>query len=95
LNAFKWSFASCTDVIRSTLEPRPVHETFNGKTLWRGEVEEFGVFGHERATRAYAWGYTDDSGQEHMTAVLGVPPVKSAIDAVRASIVADIKKRKV
>ena len=44
----------------------------------------FALQGHPEASQCYAW---EVGGQ--VTAVLGVPPVRSAVDAVRASIVAD------
>lgn len=71
----------------------PVHETFQGETVWQGNVEVFDVTGHARAQRAYAWSFKDDDGQEHITAVLGLPPVKSALDAVKVSILADKQRR--
>jgi hypothetical protein len=58
----------------------PVHEVFRGQTVWQGDVEVFDLTGHPKAKRAYGWSET--------------PPIKSAMDAVRASIVADAKKQK-
>lgn len=60
-----------------------VHETFEGETVWEGEVLVFQLLDHPEADRCYAW---EVDGQ--VTAVLGVGPVKSASDAVRASILA-------
>ena len=74
------------------VETAPVHETFQGETVWQGNVEVFDVTGHERAKRAYAWSFKDDSEQEHITAVLELPPVKTPLDAVRVSILADRKR---
>jgi hypothetical protein len=46
-----------------------------------------------RHERAYGW--SDGTGdKERLFAVLEIPPVKSATDAVRASIVADAKGKK-
>lgn len=70
-----------------------VLETFEGKTVWEGEVEVFRVRGHPQATHAYAWTYTDDDGKLHHVAVLGVPPVDSPQNAVRAAVVAHVKKQ--
>jgi len=61
-----------------------VEERFEGQTVWEGEVLVFELENHPQAARCYAW---EVDGQ--VTAVLGVPPVRSARDAVRASIVAD------
>jgi hypothetical protein len=70
-----------------------VHETFQGKTVWSGEVEVFRVRGHPQATHAYAWTYQDDDGTLQHVAVLGVPPINSAQDAVKAAVMAHIEKR--
>jgi hypothetical protein len=71
----------------------PVHEVFHGQTVWKGEVESFLVLGHRMAQKAYGW--TEGKGdKERFFAVLEIPPVRSALDAVRASIVADAKKTK-
>ncbi len=34
-----------------------VHERFQGKTVWEGEVEVFALAGHKKAERGYAWAY--------------------------------------
>jgi hypothetical protein len=64
-----------------------VRELFRGETVWEGEVEVFTVTGHPRAKRAYAWSVNQGMSNEKFTAVLEIPPVKSAVDAVRLSIV--------
>lgn len=66
----------------------PVRETFQGRTVWDGEVEVFRVYGHREAHHAYAWSYENDDGGRSYVAVLGVPPIGSAMDAVRAAIAA-------
>ena len=71
----------------------PVHETFQGQTVWKGEVEAFSLSKHSKATVCYAWSYQDESG-EHIATVLRVSPVNTAVDAVRAHIVGESKKRK-
>src|SRR5207237_7155508 len=48
--------------------------------------------GHPRATTAYAWSFENDAGKREYVAVLGVPPVNSAQDAVRAAIAAEAQK---
>ena len=68
-----------------------MRETFRGKVAWEGEVEVFAVTGHPKAAHAYAWEQETDEGNRAFVAVLGVPPVNSAQDAVRASIVAEAK----
>jgi hypothetical protein len=78
------------------VESAPVHEVFRGETVWKGFVEVFILSGHPKAKKAYAWSHPegpDDKG-ERFIAVLEIPPVESPVTAVRASIMADAKKRK-
>jgi len=74
----------------------PVHEIFQGKTVWQGEVEVFDLTGHPKAKRAYAWSHREGENDEgeRFVAVLEIPPVESPITAVRASIMADAKRRR-
>ena len=77
-------------------ETVPVHEIFQGQTVWKGEVEVFDLAGHPKANRAYAWSRRDsvkDETERYVT-VLELPPVASPLTAVRASIMADAKKRR-
>lgn len=76
------------------VESVPVHEAFQGKTVWEGDVQVFRVRGHPQAQRAYAWSYIGDAGETRYLAVLGVPPINSALDAVRAAVMAHIEKRR-
>jgi hypothetical protein len=73
----------------------PVHEVFRGQTVWQGEVEVFDLVGHPKAKRAYAWSHREGQNDEgeRFVAVLELPPVISPVTAVRASIMADAKKR--
>jgi hypothetical protein len=80
---------NCGAVHRETV---PVHEVFRGQTVWSGDVEVFDIKGNPNAARAYAWSEKPPNG-ERFFAVLEKPPIKSALDAVRASIVADKKKQ--
>jgi hypothetical protein len=66
----------------------PVHETFQGKTVWDGDVEVFKV-NHPKTDTAYAW----STSEGKFTAVLGVPPATDPLNAVKVSIVADSKKK--
>jgi len=64
-----------------------IEERFDGQTVWRGEVTVFDVTGLRAATVAYAWSVPiQDSDQRRLYVVLGVPPVGSAMDAVRSVI---------
>jgi hypothetical protein len=75
---------------RSALvEAVPVKETFNGKTVWEGTVHVFDLEGHPKAARAYAWSSPiEGSSKRRFYAVLHLGGIVSAVDAVRAAIVA-------
>jgi len=60
-----------------------IHETIQEKAIWDADVEVFLLVNHSRAKRAYAWSYTDDFGQLRDMTILGVPPINSAVEAVR------------
>jgi len=71
----------------------PVHEVLRGQTVWKGDVEVFNLKGHPKAKLCYGWSRRNgknDKGERFVT-VLGIPPVESALTAVRVSIVADGK----
>ena len=70
------------------VEGVPVTETFNGETVWDGEVQVFDLDGHPTAKRAYAWSYATEGTRRKFVAVLQLGPVVDAITAVRASIAA-------
>jgi hypothetical protein len=71
-----------------------VDEKSGDATVWEGEVEVFALSGHPTATRTYAWSHETDGGGRRYIAVLGVDPIKTALDAVRAHIVAEYEKTK-
>jgi hypothetical protein len=72
----------------------PVRETFQGQTVWEGVVHVFDLAGHPTATRAYAWPFpAQDSDEPRIVAVLHTARINSPIEAVRAAIVAEHKKR--
>lgn len=72
-----------------------VKESFDGKTIWEGDVEVFDLDGHLKAKRAYAWmhGLDDTKAKRHVT-VLAVPPVTSPESAVKAVIVHEYRNKK-
>ncbi|MEK6278910.1 MAG: hypothetical protein AABN95_01000 [Acidobacteriota bacterium] len=75
------------------VETVPVTETFNGETLWTGDVEVFTIRGHPKAKRAYAWSHAtgkDDKAKRYV-AVLELPPVDSPETAVKVAVAAEIK----
>jgi hypothetical protein len=78
------------------VETVPVIETFQGETVWEGEVEVFETRDHPKAKRIYAWGHVtgeNDQARRYIT-VLELPPVDSPQTAVRAGIVSEIKNAK-
>ena len=68
----------------------PVKETFMGDTVWEGVVHVFDLEGNAKATRAYAWSSpVEGSDKRRFYAVLHLGGIRSALDAVRAAIVAE------
>ena len=79
----------------SYLVTTPVREIFQGKVVWEGDVKVFQLENHpSNAITAYAWSYETDDGETRYVAVLGLPPVRTALDAVRAYIASHIQKQK-
>jgi len=74
------------------VETVAVVETFQGETVWQGEVEVFNIRGHPKTKRAYAWSHETDKGKRYV-AVLELPPVDSAQKAVKAAIVEEAKHK--
>src|SRR5580704_9271352 len=75
------------------VESVPVHEVFQGQTVWKGIVEVFHLEGHPKTDTAYAW--LHDTGDpekpfQHVT-VLRIHPALSPLAAVRAFIVQRFK----
>ncbi len=72
----------------------PVHEVFQGQTVWQGEVEIFDLSGHPKAKRDYAWSHAEgvNDFDERFVAVLELPPVDSPKTVVKAAIVAEFKR---
>lgn len=72
-----------------------VKETFEGQVVWDGDVYIFDLKDHPTAKLAYAWASSiTGTNKTRFYAVLHAPPVKSARDAVRASIANDYSKQK-
>ncbi len=84
---------NCGAVWRETV---PVHEIFNGQTVWQGDVEVFDLNNHPKAKRVYAWSHLDGDKDEseRFVAVLEIPPVDSAQKAVQVQIVKDVRENK-
>ena len=72
----------------------PVSESFGGRPVWEGLVHIFDLEGQPKATRAYAWSSPiEGSAKRRFFAVLHIPPVTSAVEAMRAAIVAEHRRR--
>ena len=70
------------------VETVPVKETFQGKTVWEGEVEVFDLHDHPKTDRAYAWAHDTgdpENPRQHIT-VLHIPPATSPLKAVQVAI---------
>jgi len=70
----------------------PVVEMFGQQTVWEGVVEVFDITDHPKAKRCYAWSYLEGTETQFVT-VLEIPPVSSPQTAVRASIMAQAKRK--
>jgi hypothetical protein len=86
----------CLHDCRATLrQVVVVAEQFQGGTVWHGIVHVFDVSGHPMATTCYAWSSPfPNSDRRKFYAVLGVPPIGTPADAVRASIANDLRDSK-
>ena len=68
------------------LRAEPVIETFQGKTVWEGDVQVFTLLGHPEAKMCYAWSYQTEKGKQRFAAVLHHQGVDSPLKAVQAAI---------
>lgn len=68
------------------VETVAVHETFQGETIWDGEVEVFEVPEFPNADRVFAWAFDDDNGEQQVT-VAQIPPATTPENAVKAYLV--------
>jgi len=84
-----------THGVRATfLETVPVSESFQGKPVWEGTVHIFSLEGHPKAKACYAWSSEiEGTNKRRFYAVLHTPPINSAVDAVRASIIEEYRQK--
>jgi len=77
------------------VETVPVHEVFQGQTVWEGDVEVFDLPESPDADRVYAWAHDTDNVDEprRTVTVLHIPPVTSPQRAVQASIIQDYREQ--
>jgi hypothetical protein len=92
LEALRTAIRNLHGVDSTWIESVPVHETFQGETVWQGEVQVFDLTNHPKAKRAYAWSYATEGTKRRYMAVLGLGPVKDAATAVRVAIAADAQR---
>lgn len=64
----------------------PVTESFEGQTVWDGDVQVFELIDFAEADCAYAWSYETEGDRRRFFVVLHKPPVDSPQTAVRAAI---------
>jgi hypothetical protein len=75
------------------VEAVPVFETFQGQPVWQGIVHVFELTGHPTATRCYALSSPIGEREKHrFFAVLHIPPITCAQDAVKAAIVQEYRR---
>jgi hypothetical protein len=71
----------------SYLTSEHVRESVGDRVVWDGMVSVFGLAGHPATTMCYAWSAEEkESSERAYYAVLQIPPIESARDAVRASL---------
>ncbi len=77
------------------VETVPVKETFQGQTVWEGNVEVFDLENHPKAKRVYAWSHVagENDEQKRYVTVLHLPPVDSPQTAVKIAIVQEYRER--
>ena len=77
------------------VESVPITESHHGRTVWDGTVEVFKLHGHPKAEKVYAWAHDTNDPKEPLRqiTVLHVPPVTSALIAVRMSIIQEFRSR--
>jgi hypothetical protein len=65
-------------------------EEFGDQAVWGQRVYIFDIQGHPKTNTCYAWASSvEHSSQPKFHAVLAIPPVTTAADAVRAALVHD------
>lgn len=68
------------------LQTVPVHEMFDGRTIWKGDVEVFCLIGHPEAKNCYAWWQGQKNKDARFVTVLGNHLIDSPDKAVKSAI---------
>ncbi len=79
----------CSATYRDVIQ---VREEFEGQLVWEGNVYVFDV-DHPEASTCFAWSFPGEGTAQRICTVLKKPPINTAAEAVRVSIVADHRKR--
>src|SRR5262249_2035756 len=82
-------------VYSSHVELVAVMKSFEGETIWEGEVEVFELYDHPETDKLYAWVHEmddTDNPERHVT-VLHIYPITSPQLAVRAAIIQKYRNR--
>ena len=74
------------------IESLRVQEKWIDEIAWDGVVETFDLLNHPTTKRVYAWERWEPGEEPRYTIVPSLPPVNSARDAVKAAILAVVKK---
>lgn len=88
--ALKEAIEKLHSVTAAHVKSVPVKEEFQGKTVWDGIVEVFGIVGHPKTDTAYAWMH-DTGAKTYPVTVLHIDPALSPAKAVRAFIVQEFR----
>lgn len=93
INALKDAIERMHRCKASHIEGIAVIEKYGPKTVWRGIVHNFKIEGNAKTDTCYAWSSPiEGSTKKRYYTVLKIPPIDTPEKAIRASIVADLKK---
>ena len=71
-----------------------LHEPFHDQPIWDSVVHVFTISDHPDAKECYAWSPPiEGTERREFYAVLAMPPINSAVEAVRAAIASDHKTK--
>ena len=74
------------------IESIGVHESHEGRTVWEGEVQRFALVGHLKAKECFAWSHATEGTRRQFHAVLRLPPVDTASQAVQTAVMVAVRK---
>ena len=79
----------CCDTVHT--QSVTIHQNIKkGGSSWDGVVEVFSLHNYPKTQTAYAWNYADKLGDHQYVVVLAIPPIVTALDAVRAHVAGKI-----